>query len=71
MRQTGRPRTVRTDVARAFIAQCLENDTQWSLQELKAHKGIDQATVHKILREDLRMCNIGAKWMPHALTELQ
>ena len=26
MRQTGRPRTVRTCVARAVIAQCLEDD---------------------------------------------
>ena len=26
MRRTGRPRTVRTDVARAVIAQCLEDD---------------------------------------------
>ena len=41
MRRTGRPRTVRTDVARAVIAQYLE--------ELQAHTDIDQATVHKIL----------------------
>ena len=27
MRQTGSPRTVRTDVARAVIAQCLEDDS--------------------------------------------
>ena len=26
MRRTGRPRSVRTDVARAVIAQCLEDD---------------------------------------------
>ena len=49
MHRTGRPRTVRTDVARAVIAQCLEDDGRWSLQELQAHTGIDQATVHKIL----------------------
>ena len=33
--------------------------------------GIDQAIVHKILREDLHMCKITAKWVPHALTEQQ
>ena len=49
MRRTGRARTVRTDVTRAVIAQCLEDDRRWSLQELQAHTGIDQATVHKIL----------------------
>ena len=34
-------------------------------------RGIDQATVHKILREDLHMRKIAAKWMPHVLTEQQ
>ena len=69
MRRTGRPRTVRTDVALAKIVQCVEVDRRWSLQELQAHTGIDQATVHKILREDLHMRKIAKKWVPHALTE--
>ena len=34
MYRTGRPRTVRTDVAHAVIAQCLEDYRRWSLQEL-------------------------------------
>ena len=71
MRRTGRPRTVRTDVARAVIAPCLEDDRRWSLQELQALTGIDQATVHKIIRVDLHMRKIAAKWVPHALTEQQ
>ena len=69
MPRIGRPRTVRTDVARAVVAQCLEDDRRWSLQELQAHTGIEQATMHKILREVLHMQKIAAKWMPHALTE--
>ena len=56
---------------RAMIAQCLEDDRRWCLQKLQAHTGIDQATVHKILREDLLMRTIAAKWVPHALTEQQ
>ena len=71
MPRAGRRRTVRTDAARAVISQCLEDDRRWSLQELQAHTGIDQATVHKILQEDLHMCKIAAKWVPHALTEQQ
>ncbi|PSN48583.1 hypothetical protein C0J52_14663 [Blattella germanica] len=43
--RTGRPRTVRTDVSRAVIQQCLENDRRWSLQQLATETGIDQATV--------------------------
>ena len=70
MPRTGRPKTVRTDVARAVIAHCLE-DRRWSLQELQAHTGIDQANVHKILRKDLHMRKIAAKWVPYALTEQQ
>ena len=62
---------MRTDVARAVIAQCLEDDRRWSLQALQAYTGIDQATVHNTLREDLHMRKIAEKWVPHALTELQ
>ena len=32
---------------------------------------IDQATVHKIFREDLHKRKIAVNWMPHALTEQQ
>ena len=73
MRRTGLPRTVHTDGARVVIAQCLEYDRRWSLQELQAYTGIDQATVHKILREDLHKYSykIAAKWVPRALTEQQ
>ena len=70
MRRTGRPRTVRTDVARTVFAQCSDDDRRWSLQELQAHTEIEQATVHKILREDLHMRKIAAKWVPHTLIVL-
>ncbi|PSN43656.1 hypothetical protein C0J52_16680, partial [Blattella germanica] len=69
--RTGRPRTVRTDVSRAVTQQCLENDRRWSLQDLATETGIDQATVLTILRHDLHMRKIAAKWVPHALTEQQ
>ena len=42
-----------------------------SLQELQELTGIDLATVHKIVREDLHMRKISEKWVPHALTEQQ
>ena len=41
MHQTGRPRTVHTNVAHAVIAPRLEDDRRWSLQELQAHTGIN------------------------------
>ena len=54
-----------------MIAQCLEDDKRWYQQKLQAHTGTDQATVHKILREDLHMRTIAAKWVPHAHTVQQ
>ena len=39
MRRTGRPRTLRTDVEHAVIAQSLVDDRRWSLQELQADTG--------------------------------
>ena len=60
MRRTGRPITVRADVARAVIAHCLQDDRRWSLHELQAHTGIHQVNMHKILQEDLHMCKIAA-----------
>ena len=54
-----------------MIAQCLEDDRRWSLQESQAQTDTDLETVHKILREDVHMRKIAAKWVPHALTEQQ
>ena len=71
MHQTGCPRTVHTDVAYAVIAQCLEDDRRWYLQELQGHTGIELATVHKILRGDLYMRKIAAKLVQNVLTEQQ
>ena len=42
----------------------LEDDRQWSLQELQAHTSIDQAAVHKILREDLHMLKVVPRTLP-------
>jgi lambda repressor-like predicted transcriptional regulator len=69
--RSGRPVSVRTDVSRAVIAQCMEEDRRWSLKELERHTGIDQATVHRILRKYLHMRKIAAKWVPHELNEVQ
>ena len=38
MRRTECSRTVCTDVVHAVIAQCLEDDRRWSLQELQAQR---------------------------------
>ncbi|PNF43802.1 hypothetical protein B7P43_G09556 [Cryptotermes secundus] len=47
---SGHPVSVRTNVSHAVIAQRIEEDRRWSLKRLERHTGIDQATVHQILR---------------------
>ena len=49
LQHSGRPVSVCTDVSRAMIAQCMEENRCWSLNDLERHTGIGQATVHKIL----------------------
>ena len=46
---------MRTDVERSVIAQCLEDDRRWFLQELQAHTGIDQELYIKYY-EKIRIC---------------
>ena len=71
MRLTGRPRTVRTDVARAVIAQCLEYDRRWSLQEFKHIQILIRQLCIKSYEKFGNMRKIAVKWVPYALTEQQ
>ena len=40
------------------VHPCLEDARRWSLQELQAHTGIDQATVHKKIWCRYETCRI-------------
>ena len=71
MRRTGRLRTVRTDVARAVIAQCSEDDRRWSLQELQAQQGMIRQLCIKSYEKICICLRFTGKWVPHALTEQQ
>lgn len=69
--RSGRPVSVRTDVARAVIEQLMDEDRRWTLLELERASGIEKRTVHRILRNELHLRKIAARWVPHALTEVQ
>ena len=58
-------------MARAVIEQLMEDDRLWTLQELERASGIEKCTVHRILRNELHLCKIASRWVPHALTDVQ
>lgn len=62
--------TAHRDFAPVLIAQSMEDDKRWLLQELQLHTGIEERTISRILREDLHMHKVASKWVPHALTEV-
>ncbi|GFT63645.1 uncharacterized protein TNCV_870821 [Trichonephila clavipes] len=39
--------------------------------ELEWASGIQECTVQRILRNELHLCKIAARWVPHALSEFQ
>ena len=55
----------------AVVEQCLEEDRRWTVLELAQHTGIPASSVRLILRQDLNLRKISAKWVPHHLTEVQ
>ncbi|GFV76664.1 uncharacterized protein TNCV_4728841 [Trichonephila clavipes] len=69
--RSGRRVSVRTDLARAVIEQRMDEDGLWTLLELERTNGIEKRTIHRILRNQLHLRKIAAKWVPHAITETQ
>ncbi|GFY57148.1 histone-lysine N-methyltransferase SETMAR [Trichonephila inaurata madagascariensis] len=49
----------------------MEEDSLWTLLELQKASGTQNRTVHRILRNELHLRKIAARWVPHALTEVQ
>ncbi|GFR01065.1 histone-lysine N-methyltransferase SETMAR [Trichonephila clavata] len=69
--RSGRPVSVRTDLARAVIEQLMDEDRRWTLLELEWASGIEKRIVHRILRNELHQNRIAGRWVPHALTEVK
>ncbi|GFQ73677.1 uncharacterized protein TNCT_366371 [Trichonephila clavata] len=49
----------------------MDEDRRWKLLELERANGIEKRTVHRILRNEQHLRKIAARWVPHALTEVQ
>ncbi|GFY75481.1 histone-lysine N-methyltransferase SETMAR [Trichonephila inaurata madagascariensis] len=49
----------------------MDVDLGWTLLELERAGGIEERTVHRILRNELHLHKIAARRVAHALTEVQ
>ncbi|PSN39059.1 hypothetical protein C0J52_10099 [Blattella germanica] len=67
--RSGRSMSANKNVSVAVVEQCLEEDRRWTVLELAQHTGIPASSVRLIVRQDLNVRKIAAKWVPHHLTE--
>ena len=69
--RSDRPRTAITEEDVQQIEELLEESHNWSLRELAARSGILRETVRLILKDELNLVKISAKWVRHALSKEQ
>ncbi len=67
-KSTGRPRTARTDENAAVILEHVTADRRVSVAQLSEETGLSVSSVHKILRKDLKMSHVCAKFVPRLLS---
>ena len=60
-----RPESAHTEVLVAVIEHCLTDERCWAVAELSTYSGISASTMFCILRKDLKMCKLYAKWVCH------
>ena len=67
--RVGRPVSVLTEKNIATVKMLIEKDACYTVQEIKELSGIHSSSVLKILREQLGLHKICARWEPHLLTD--
>lgn len=68
---SGRPRTSRTVENIAAVSDLIEEDPNISLSHLSTVLNLDDSTVHRILKEDLKKVSVYARWIPYKLSDEQ
>ena len=69
--QVSRPASVLTEKNIATVKTLIEEDTCYTVQEIEELSGIHSSSVLKILPEQLGLCKICARLVPHLLTDEQ
>ncbi len=65
----GRPNLCRRKVCR--VEEALRADGRQSIEELSEQTGVSKMTVHQILKKDLHMSKLSAKFVPRILSDEQ
>ena len=69
--QVGRPVSVLMEKNVATVKTLIEEDANYTVQEIEELSGIHSSSVLKILRERLGLRKICARWVPHLYTDEQ
>ena len=51
------------------VQQMVEADYKIMVRELAKYLNLGKSAVHKILVQDLQMCNVSSMWVSHVLSE--
>ncbi len=66
---TGRPKSARTDENCAVVLEHVLADRRVSIPQLSDATGLSMGSIHKILKKDLKMSRVCAKFVPRVLRD--
>jgi histone-lysine N-methyltransferase SETMAR len=69
--RSGRPRTSLTDENIRRVQMLIEEERRITVREISYATGINICSVHHILKENLNMSKLCARWIPRLLTQTQ
>ena len=69
--RSGKPPAAVVSETLKAVEEKMSNDRRWTCEELSSELSVSEKSVHRILTEELKMCKICARWVPHCLTQQQ
>ena len=63
----GRPCSSRTDASKERVENLILSDRQVTVEDICAHMGLTHGTLMRIIKEDLQMTKVSARWVPKML----
>lgn len=67
----GRPTVARNEQTVLLVKKVVEDDPHISIREISETYALSYGTVERILRDDLKLKKVAARWIPHLLTEAE
>ena len=69
--KSGRPKSASRKEIVSKIKEIIEGDARFTVRDIARKVGISLSTVHLILKKQLKVRKISARWVPHLLTDEQ